>query len=70
MSYTEFLAMLPALELDPYAVGKPLRGSFKGLYSLRFGRKPECRAIYEIKSKLVIVIILKIGTRENFYDIF
>ena len=54
--------------MDPYAVGQPLKGNLKGLYSLHFGRKPECQALYEIKNALVIVIILKIGTRENFYE--
>lgn len=69
-SYRDYLSILPALETDPYAVGEQLKGNFKGLYSLHFGRKPECRAIYEIKNDLVIVVILKIGTRENFYNLF
>ena len=67
-SYRDFLAVIPLLEMDPYAVGQPLKGNLKGLYSLHFGRKPECRALYEIKNDLVIVIILKVGTRENFYE--
>ncbi|MBI3590073.1 MAG: type II toxin-antitoxin system RelE/ParE family toxin [Candidatus Melainabacteria bacterium] len=69
-SYRDFLTILATLELDPYAVGIPLKGNYKGLYALHFGRKPECRAIYEIKDELIIVIVLKIGTRENFYDLF
>ena len=69
-SYRDYLAVLPALEIDPYGIGKLLKGKFKGLYSLHFGRKPECRVMYEIKNDLVIVVILKIGTRENFYDLF
>ncbi len=69
-SYRDYMAILPALEADPYGVGKLLRGQFKGLYSLHFGRSPECRAIYEIKNDLVIVVILRIGTRENFYNLF
>jgi len=69
-SYRDFLTALSLLELDPYGVGKPLKGKFKGLYSLHFSRKPECRAMYEIKNDQVIVVILRIGTRENFYDIF
>ena len=68
--YRDYLAILPALELDPYGIGQPLKGKFKGLYSLHFGRKPECRAMYEIKNDEVIILILRIGTRENFYDIF
>ena len=69
-SYLDFMTVLPALELDPYGVGVPLKGAFKGLYSLHFGRKPECRAMYKIADEMVIVFILRIGTRENFYDIF
>lgn len=68
-SYRDFLAVIPLLEMDPYAIGQSLKGNLKGLYSLHFGRKPECRALYEIKNDLVIVLIVKIGTRENFYEI-
>lgn len=68
-SYRDYLAILPALESDPYAVGKPLKGPYKGLFVLHFGRKPECRAVYEIKNDVVVVLIIRIGTRENFYDI-
>ena len=64
------MTTIPALEVDPYGVGKLLKGHFKGLYVLYFGRKPECRALYEIKDDLVVVFVLKIGTRENFYDAF
>ena len=70
VSYGDYLGILPALESDPYGIGRPLKGAFKGLYVVHFGRKPECRAIYEIKNTLVVVLIVRIGTRENFYDIF
>ena len=69
-SYLDYMTVQSALEIDPYGVGKPLKGNFKGFYSMSFGRKPECRVLYEIKDNLVIVFIVKIGTRENFYDIF
>lgn len=69
-SYRDYLALIPALESDPYAIGKPLKGPFKGMYALHFSRRPECRALYEIKNDLVIVLIVRIGTRENFYGIF
>ncbi len=69
-SYLDFVTAIPALKLDPYGVGEPLKGSFKGLYALHFGRKPECRALYQIQDDLVVVFVLRIGTRENFYDIF
>lgn len=69
-SYRDYLAILPILEIDPYRAGVPLKGEFKGFYSLHFGRSPECRAIYEIKNDLIIVVIVRIGTRENFYNRF
>lgn len=69
-SYLDFMTSAPALEIDPYGVGRPLKGNFRGLYALHFGRKPECRALYEIRDDLVVVFVMRIGTRENFYDIF
>ena len=69
-AYNDYLIQLAALECDPYGIGEPLKGNLKGYYALHFSRKPECRAIYEIKNDLVIVVIVRIGTRENFYDIF
>ena len=69
-SYLDFMTVAPVLKIDPYGVGRPLKGNCKGLYSLHFGRKPECRALYEIKDYLVVVFVMRIGTRENFYDIF
>ncbi len=69
-SYSDFLSLVPVLSLDPYGVGEPLKGNLKGLYALHFGRKPECRALYKIESEMVLVLVLKIGTRENFYNIF
>ena len=69
-SYLDFMTVLPVLEIDPYGIGMSLKGDFKGLYSLHFSRKPECRALYQIQDDMVIVFILKIGTRENFYDLF
>ncbi len=69
-SYLDFMTIVPALELDPYGIGRPLKGSFKGSYAIHFGRKPECRALYQIEDNTITVFILRIGTRENFYDIF
>ena len=66
-SYRDYLALIPAIEMDPYGIGYPLIGEFKGFYCLHFGRKPECRAIYEIKNEQITVVVLRIGTRENFY---
>ncbi len=69
-SYLDFLTTVAALETDPRGVGEPLKGNLKGFYALHFGRKPECRALYEIIDKDIVIIIIRIGTRENFYNIF
>ena len=69
-SYLDFMTAMTILKIDPYGIGIPLKGHFKGLYALHFGRKPECRALYQIEDNLVVVFIVRIGTRENFYDIF
>ena len=69
-SYLDFVTSMQALKIDPYGVGGHLKGNLKGLYALHFSRKPECRALYQIRDDLIIVFILRIGTREKFYDIF
>ena len=56
---------LPAITKDPYGVGRPLRGSFKGEFCYHFGRKPEYRIVYLIEEELITVTIL--GTRESIY---
>ena len=56
---------LPAIQADPYGVGRQLRGALKGERSYHFGRKPEYRIIYFIEGELITVTIL--GTRENIY---
>ncbi len=66
-AYRDFLALVPALEADPFGVGQKLKGNLKGLYSLHFGRSPECRAIYQIHNEVITVIILRISTREDAY---
>lgn len=66
-SYIEFLKILLLLEIDPYKVGTKLKGEYKGFFSIHFGRKPECRAIYKIEEDIVTVLIIRIDTRENIY---
>ena len=55
----------PAIEANPYGVGRYLRGTLKGERSYRFGRKPEYRIVYFVEGELVTVTIL--GTREGIY---
>jgi mRNA interferase RelE/StbE len=45
--------------------GNPLKGYFKGKYSLRVGIY---RIIYEVKREIITVYILKIGHRKNVYQ--
>lgn len=49
------------LKTDPYA-GKPLRGEWKGVYSLRVG---EYRVLYQVKGKEVLLLI--VGHRKHVY---
>lgn len=51
------------LAKDPYK-GKALTGEFKGLYRWRVGN---IRVIYEIQTKQLIILVLKIGQRKNVY---
>ena len=54
---------LRKLEDEPES-GKPLTSILTGLWSLRIG---DYRAIYQIKNKELIVIVIKIGHRKNVY---
>jgi mRNA interferase RelE/StbE len=49
---------------DPY-VGKALKGKYKGLYSYRFS---EYRIVYEIHTRIISIVILRIAHRKDVYD--
>jgi len=49
------------LKTNPY-VGKPLRGEWKGIYSLRIG---DYRAFYQIKKNEVFLLV--VGHRKRVY---
>ena len=49
------------LKRDPYA-GKPLRGQWKGVYSLRIG---DYRVLYQIRGE--IILLLALGHRKRVY---
>lgn len=51
---------------DPVAMGKPLKGVYKGLYRYRFG---DWRIIYALDREAEEMIVLRIGHRRNVYDI-
>ncbi len=46
-------------------LGKPLVGKLSGLWSIRFGKY---RAIYQIRKKELLIMILRLGHRKNIYD--
>jgi mRNA interferase RelE/StbE len=52
-----------SLSKDPYQ-GKALSGEFKGLYRWRSGK---FRIVYEIQQEVLIVLVLRIGHREDVY---
>jgi mRNA-degrading endonuclease RelE of RelBE toxin-antitoxin system len=56
---------LPLIQIDPYKMGQPLAGVFKGERSFHFGRRPEYRIIYFIQNNLVVITAL--GSREEIY---
>jgi len=49
---------------DPYELGKPLKGQYKGLWRYRVG---DYRIIYRISDAEVLVLILRIAHRKESY---
>jgi mRNA interferase RelE/StbE len=49
------------LKTNPY-VGKPLRGEWKGIYSLRIG---DYRVLYQIRENVVFLLV--VGHRKRIY---
>jgi mRNA interferase RelE/StbE len=45
--------------------GKPLKGKFKGLRSLRAGKY---RILYEIRENLLLIVVIAIGHRKKVYE--
>jgi mRNA interferase RelE/StbE len=60
----EFLEGKVAELDDPRSLGKPLSGSFSGLWRYRVG---DYRAIVSIKDDLLCVLVLKVGHRKDIY---
>jgi len=53
------------LPQDPISIGKPLKGTFKGLHRYRFR---DDRVIYSIDRKENTILILRIGKRKAIYN--
>ena len=52
------------LSKDPFGLGKPLKGIFKGLYRYRYG---SYRIIYAIDRESVVILILRVANRKDVY---
>jgi mRNA interferase RelE/StbE len=52
------------LVAEPIIVGKPLKGSFKGYWSCRYG---DYRIIYKVSKSEMLILVLKIAHRKDVY---
>lgn len=57
-----FNAIYKKLTVAPDKLGKPLHGKLKGYFKLRVD---DCRVVYEIKNKEIVVLVFKIGRRKD-----
>ena len=53
------------LAQDPEGLGKPLTGSFKGMWRYRIG---DFRVIYRISEEEILILVAKVGDRKNIYE--
>ena len=61
--YARIIKALEIISENPL-LGKMLKGELRGLRSYRMG---DYRIIYQVESRKIIVIILKIGHRKDVY---
>lgn len=67
-SQRESLKALADIAEDPYQVGKRLTGVLGEFWSYHYSVVgSQFRIAYEIKDERLIVYVLQIGSRENFY---
>ncbi|HHT10299.1 MAG: type II toxin-antitoxin system RelE/ParE family toxin [Atribacterota bacterium] len=53
------------LARDPIKLGMPLKGNFKGFFRYRIGK---FRVIYTIRENHLLILVLKVGKRDEVYD--
>ncbi len=53
------------LARDPIKFGMPLKGNFKGFFRYRIGK---FRVIYTIRENHLLILVLKVGKRNEVYD--
>jgi len=58
----QILREINILKTNPYA-GKPLRGQWKGVHSLRIGNY---RVLYQIKGETIFLLV--VGHRKHIYE--
>ncbi|WP_425060288.1 hypothetical protein SCACP_09740 [Sporomusa carbonis] len=65
---TKILTALDKIAENPF-IGDPLKGDLATIYSYHLKvTGVEYRIAYQIKEDEIIVIVMQIGTRENFYS--
>lgn len=64
VSQKRIVERLKDLSKNPKS-GKPLKGRFKGIRSLRVGKY---RILYDIQENHLIIVVIAIGHRKNVYD--
>src|SRR3989338_9121590 len=58
---------LPKLSADPYA-GERLHGEYRSYYKYSFTEGGiHYRIVYELKKEVLVIIVMLVGFRENFY---
>ncbi len=53
------------LARDPIKLCMPLKGNFKGFFRYRIGK---FRVIYTIRENHLLILVLKVGKRDEVYD--
>ena len=64
VSQKRIIERLKELSKNP-KYGKPLKGRFKGIRSLRVGKY---RILYDIQEYHLIIVVIAMGHRRNVYD--
>ncbi|MCE5185426.1 MAG: type II toxin-antitoxin system RelE/ParE family toxin [Planctomycetaceae bacterium] len=62
----QIMGKILALKIDPKAKGQPIING-KGLYKIRSG---DYRISYQVKEAEILVIVVRVGNRRDFYDYY
>jgi len=65
---TKIISSLEKIAENPF-IGEMLRGDLATIYSYHLTISgTEYRVAYQIREREIVVVVLQIGTRENFYE--